>query len=107
MEDPWTDVLRIALRDLPGVLRREDAWDIIGLPQDRRGFYDVQRLNDCMKTLGFEVKQRRFEGPSERGYVRGEKDLRIYISIEEGNQKKGTHQAPPLTDKEITKRKMF
>jgi hypothetical protein len=71
VEDPWVQVLAEHLGDLKGKFRATDAWEIVGVPKDRRTQQDNVRLGEVMRELGWARKQLRFGGNPEGCYVRG------------------------------------
>lgn len=77
VEDPFLQRLAEVLNGLVGKLRSEGAWKIIGVPSGHRTPEHNVRLGEAMKELGWEHEQRRFGGPLEYAYARGEKHERL------------------------------
>jgi hypothetical protein len=79
--DPWLDILDDHLGDLKGKLLADDAWEIIGLPKERRTQDQNARIGVIMKSIGFTRKKLRFGSKTRWGYIRGgeEKPNRIII----------------------------
>lgn len=93
VEDPWVQVFAALLRDRNGKLRAGDAWEIVGVPVDRRSQEHNERLGEVLRELGFERTKLRFGGPgSEWCYARGSKDerqYRLHIELDDFRRPKG------------------
>lgn len=87
--DPFHELLEAALSGLVGKLRAQDAWSIIGKSEPgHRTQDDMNRLGECMRNLGWERRQRRFDGRVEWCYVKGnaaEKERSIVFDSDGGS----------------------
>jgi hypothetical protein len=83
--DPILVVLRRALGDCTGKLRRNDAWRLcelaLELPELNHG--QTERLNHAMRQLGWELQRGRFDERLQYGYVKGSPEQRqVLLTIE-------------------------
>ena len=82
VEDPFVELLRAKLGDKEGKLRSEDAWEIVDVPRGQRTQFHNERLGQAMREIGWERKKRRFGGPPEWCYVRGDAENQLFLSEE-------------------------
>jgi hypothetical protein len=97
-DDPWLETMTDALGNIQGMLRTKDAWDIIGMRDaERRTQEDNRRLGNIMAVLDFKRKKLRFDGakPTTWCYVRGDEQLRIYVSWDGGSTLTASNTPPP------------
>jgi predicted P-loop ATPase len=78
VDDPWFELIggvlgSCAREGLNGKILGTDVWRIVNMNAAQRTQAHNERLGNAMKALGFEHKQRNFEG----GYVRGTEDEQL------------------------------
>ncbi len=89
-DDPMVILLSEHLGDVCGKLRTLDAWKVIGVEPGKATQDQNVRLGAAMRELGWERKQRRFNGGVEWAYVRGsdaEREVPIEVEVEIGFDK--------------------
>jgi hypothetical protein len=94
IEDPFAQRLAQVLGDMPGKLRAEDVWTIIGVPPGQRTQEQNGRLGAAMRTNGWTRKKLRFGDKPEWCYVRGEghaSATRIVVSFGPDNLPHAQH----------------
>jgi hypothetical protein len=86
VHDPFIVTLDSVLGDLEGKVRAEDVWTLLGVAPGNRTQDHNARLGEAMKDLGFLSVRRRFGGPKEYAYMRGNETFLInVIRDDDGN----------------------
>ena len=105
--DPWETQIGEVLGDIEGKILVEDAWNIIGVPIDRRTQDHYRRLGSAMRKAGFDHVQAKFgrgrpewcyrKGPAEgaRRVMIGYKNGRPMAYLED-DKPKGVSDDPPF-----------
>ncbi len=106
VEEPWVQVLDEALRGVEGKLRTEDAWLIVGVAPERREQVHCERIGTAMRELGWERKQRRFGGPPEYAYVKGDGRVPLEVTFDDRGQAI-VREVGSLTDEEAAAYRTF
>ena len=70
VENPFTPVLDACLGNVQGKLHNAAAWEIVGVPPERRSQEHCNRLGKAMKALGWTRTTLKFSGRAAKGYVR-------------------------------------
>jgi predicted P-loop ATPase len=70
-EEPWVEVIAMALDDLDGKIRAADVWIILDVDAARRTPDADNRMGFAMRELGWTRKQRRYGGHPEWSYIKG------------------------------------
>jgi hypothetical protein len=82
--DPWEEIIEAELADKQGRMTVEAAWQLIGVPTDRRGPEHNARLGAIMRKAGWERARVRDAG--ERHYVYTKGDGKWWIDVREARQ---------------------
>jgi predicted P-loop ATPase len=90
VEDPWAELLRVAIGDWEGKIRADAVWSILGVESGRRSQYDNERMGAAMRQLGWKRTENsiRFSAGTSRGYTRGDATEEVMVDrdpIERGS----------------------
>jgi hypothetical protein len=102
VSDPWHELISETLGDLKGKLLGADLWRIVGVDEAHRTQSHNSRIGNVMKMLGFERSLRRFSGPPQRCYVRGdeaERERQIYVTQEFDDSWSASLDPPTVPDR--------
>jgi hypothetical protein len=79
-EEPWTEALGIALGDFEGKIRAIDVWTILDIDPKHRKSIDANRMGTAIRDLGWERKQRRYDGGKpDWSYIKGPSEERVNV----------------------------
>jgi len=86
-DNPFVDALAAAIKGRDGVLLVHDAFEVLGIQPAQRTPSHEERLEEAMRSLGFEkTKRRRKGGKPERAWVKGTAGGTFVVNSEHGKR---------------------